>query len=101
MYEIRESIRDVGNVAITTYKRDVVMANIIEVEAGTNGYCGGDSGHGSRTYFRIQDKGSTDINATALDGGIEITLGGDSELESIIEALKFVVIVLEDMANNG
>jgi len=28
---------------ITTYIRDVVSCNILEVEAGTTGYCGGET----------------------------------------------------------
>lgn len=35
--------------------------NILEVEAGTTGYRGGDTGHGGRTYFRIQNAASTDM----------------------------------------
>ena len=31
-------------------------------------------------------------------GGIEVTLGGDCELETIITALKFITKVLEDGA---
>jgi hypothetical protein len=58
MYEVKENRRTLGDgTEITTYTRDVVSCNILEVEAGTNGYQGGDSGHGSRTYFRIKDEG--------------------------------------------
>jgi hypothetical protein len=54
MYEVKENRRKLQDgTEITTYTRDVVSANILEVEAGTNGYQGGDTGHGSRTYFRI------------------------------------------------
>lgn len=105
MYEIKRRKQIVGGMEVTTYQREVAYANILEVEAGTSGYCGGDSGHGSRTYIRIQDEGGTDIDITSIHGdydikGVEITLGGDSELKSIIEALKFVVTVLEDQAQN-
>ena len=75
--------------------------DILEVEAGTNGYQGGDSGHGGRTYFRIKDEGSTDMNIqTRSDryGGseVEVILGGDCELETMIRALKFITKVLEE-----
>lgn len=102
MYEIKENRRTLRDgTEITTYTRDVVSANILQVEAGTNGYQGGDSGHGSRTYFRIKDEGSTDMNIeTHINryGGseFEVTLGGDCELETMIRALKFIVKVLED-----
>lgn len=86
---------------ITTYTRDVLGANDLEVEAGTNGYQGGDSGHGCRTYFRIQNAGSTNIEIRSIYGrpdaeGLEVILGGDGELETIIRALKFITKVLED-----
>ena len=54
MFEIKENRRVLPDgTEITTYSRDVISANILEVEAGTTGYKGGDTGHGGRTYFRI------------------------------------------------
>ena len=83
---------------ISTYTREVISANILEVEAGTTGYMGG---HGGRTYFRISDCGSTDMEVrTFVDrhvcNGFEVFLGGDCELETTIRALKFITKVLED-----
>ena len=55
MYEIKENRRRLKDgTEISTYTRDVVSCNILEVEAGTTGYRGGDTGHGGRTYFRIK-----------------------------------------------
>ena len=48
MFAITEGTRKVFGTEITTYTRDVVSANLLEVEAGTNGFQGGDAGHGSR-----------------------------------------------------
>ena len=102
MYEIKESRRELfDGTEITTYTRDVVSANILQVEAGTTGYKGGDTGHGGRTYFRISDETSTDIHVTPfMDrfgyNGFEVTLGGDCELETLIRALKFITKVLEE-----
>ncbi len=103
MYEIKENRRVLNDgTEITTYTRDVVSCNILEVEAGTTGYKGGDTGHGGRTYFRIEDQASTDIQVHPIgryaDEGFEVTLGGDCELETIIRALKFITKVLEDEA---
>ena len=102
MYEIKESTRKIDGMDVTTYTREIYSANVLSVEAGTNGYQGGDSGHGSRTYFRITDCGSTDIRVKAHgydgDEGLEVILGGDCELETIIRALKFITKVLEDQA---
>ena len=56
MYDATERRRKLyDGTEITTYTRDVVSANILQVEAGTTGYKGGDTGHGGRTYFRIED----------------------------------------------
>lgn len=102
MYEIREKRRALNDgTEITTYSRDVVSANILEVEAGTTGYRGGDTGHGGRTYFKIKDAASTDMDINVLRDrygctGFEVTLGGDCELETMIRALKFITKVLEE-----
>ena len=62
MYEVTERRRKLDDgTEITTYTRDVISCNILQVEAGTTGYKGGDTGHGGRTYFRIQDEASTDM----------------------------------------
>ena len=103
MFEIRENRRVLPDgTEITTYSRDILSANILEVEAGTTGYKGGDSGHGGRTYFRIADAAGTDIQVHPIgcyaDEGFEVVLGGDCELETIIRALKFITKVLEEEA---
>ena len=91
MYEIKQNRRRLKDgTELTTYSRDVVSANILQVEAGTTGYKGGDTGHGGRTYFRIKDEGCTDTE------GFEVVFGGDCELETMIRALKFITKVLEE-----
>ena len=103
MYQIKEGLRKIDGHSIQTFSREIINANILQVEAGTNGYCGGDSGHGSRTYFRIADLAGTDIRVNQIgdygDEGFEVTLGGDAELTTIISALKFITKVLEDQAD--
>ena len=103
MYEVKENSRKMHNGAvIRTFSREIVSANLLEVEAGTTGYMGGDGGHGGRTYFRIKDIGSTSIKVVPLgrdaDEGFEVYLAGDCELETMITALKFITKVLEDEA---
>ena len=102
MYEIKENNRKIDGMDVTTYMREIYSANVLSVEAGTNGYQGGDSGHGSRTYFRITDCGGTDmhVNTHGFEGdeGFEVFFGGDCELETVIRALKFITKVLEDQA---
>ena len=101
MYEVKRKERCVDYEKITTYQREVFCCNVLEVEAGSNGYHGGDSGHGSRTYFRIADLGGTDMevhSGTDKYGQsyFEVILGGDSELRTIIEALEFITQCLKD-----
>lgn len=101
---IRNGQRTVNGVKIETKKGEIYNCNILGVEVGTNGYQGGDTGHGSRTYIRIEDLGSTDINAWVDRNkfneteSVTIKLGGDTELYTIIEALKFITETLEEQA---
>ena len=102
MFAISEKTRKIDHMDVTTYTRDIISANLLEVEAGTNGYHGGDSGHGSRSYFRIENQGGTDIRVNPLgrhgEEGFEVIIGGDCELETMITALKFITQALEDGA---
>ena len=104
MFEIKENDRILPDgTEITTYTRDVISCNLLEVEAGTTGYMGGDTGHGGRSYFRIKVNssrmGKDDLIAIVDRYGcrsLEVFLGGDCELETMIRALKFITKVLED-----
>ncbi len=71
-------------------------------EAGTTGLCNGDTGHGSRTYLRLEDASSTDMRVR-INGGpetdcnkLEIIFGGDDELSAVIGALAFMLRALEE-----
>ena len=99
-YPAKKRTRKIDRSKVTTWSRDIVNCNILEVEAGTNGYHGGDSGHGSRTYLRLKNLGGTDIrcNVEADQFGcdsIEIILGGDAELKTMKEALRWMLTILE------
>ena len=105
MFEIKASERNVDGKTVYTFQREVCCCNILEVEAGTNGYHGGDSGHGSRTYFRVTDIGGTDMEVHSGEDKygqayFEVMLGGDSELRTIIEALEFITQCLKDEVND-
>ena len=99
------SFKEVDRQVFPIYTREIVSANLLEATAGTTGYQGGDSGHGCRTFIRICNQGSTDIRVKKLgdeygDEGVEIILGGDCELDTIIEACKFIADVLENQKKN-
>jgi hypothetical protein len=82
------------------YEKEIVSANILRVAAGTTGFRGGDSGHGGRTHIEIEDLANTDVQFIVEKNGrqLRIELGGDTELETIIEALEFVSETLEHEA---
>jgi len=98
--------RIVNGIPVTTWTRDITDANLLKVEAGTNGYKGGDTGSGSRTFLRIANQGGTDILFRINGRGLglagddfTITLGGDAELATIKEALKWMISILEVQSN--
>ena len=97
------SFNDIDNCG-TLYSEEFGFFNILGVTVATNGYQGGDSGHGGRTYIRMEDLSSTDIDARVSVGPdtnskVEIMLGGDSELDSVIEALRWAADKLEELKN--
>lgn len=100
MFEVTEEIRNLRNRPVHTFTRLIADDNLLEVEAGTNGFKGGDTSEGSRTFIRIEDQGDTDMKATALgiDGfeGLTLEFGGDEGLRSALTAFKFIVRVLEE-----
>lgn len=104
MKNIRKSTKTIRGVKVNTLKKIIENFNILEVEVGTTGFCGGDTmGGGGRTYFSIKDLASTDITVDILNdkfhseaAGVAIKFGGDSELETFIEALEFAVKELKD-----
>lgn len=81
--------------------RDMVGANILRVEVGTNCPCGGDGGHGGRTVLRLFDVGGTSWSVTVngdmhcgSPDGIEIEFKGDSEAVTLLAALEYAARIL-------
>ncbi len=102
-----EQKRTIDGLDVSTETKLIEGLCSLEVEVGTNGYHGGDSEHGCRTYVRFQNLASADIRVTLvlneLDEticGFELTLGGDSELDAIIKALRFAAETLESEKGN-
>lgn len=94
----------IDGIAVPVVETEITNANIIKVTAGTTGYRGGDSGHGGRTYFSIQDLASTDMRVRVnggewkdlmCEGPVEIAFGGDAELDTFIESLELAVRILK------
>jgi hypothetical protein len=86
---------------IVTKTREFTHAALFEVEVGTTGLRGGDSGHGGRTYLRLKDNGDTDIRISQREGEVTLVFGGDAELENLIAGLQFALDVLKDAKENG
>lgn len=82
-------------------------ANILEVTVATNGYHGGDAGHGCRTVVRFNDLAGTAVSARVIpesihgNGGAEIMLAGDCELSTMIDGLRFAADALEKIADEA
>ena len=95
-------VRRVDGKDVTTWSRDITDCCCIQAEAGTNGYQGGDWGHGSRVFLRLEDLAGTcfcngydDVELNDRVGEIVIALGGDSELGTIKEVLRWWLSILE------
>lgn len=92
----------VRGVQVPTLKKEICNINTLSVEVGTTGYKGGDTGHGGRTYLCIKDEDCTDIKAhiSSVEGrlSVEMKLGGDAELNTLIDALEFASTTLRKMS---
>lgn len=99
MHEIKSSSRTVHGQEVQTWIAEFLNANVLQVEVGTTGYCGGDYGHGGRTFFKIKDEGGTALYVNGEEAGeVEIVLGGDAELTTFIQSLEFALEVLKEQA---
>lgn len=85
----------VNGKTVTTFCAQFASANILEVEVGTTGFRGGDTGHGARTYFKLENLGGTDMTVSVTDNGVIIELGGDTEITTFVDALEFAVNIIK------
>ncbi|MHC5250679.1 hypothetical protein [Enterococcus sp. LJL90] len=98
---VKQGKRIINGVEVATTKISISNANILEVEVGTTGLKGGDSGHGGRSYLSFKDLGGTMMHGNIVQNGddtemIEIEFEGDSELETFIEGLEITLEILKD-----
>lgn len=89
---------------ICAIEEDYFGNGILNVTAGTTGYCGGDSGHGGESFIKLRMQGG-DLSAS-IDGEVHtdiedliISVGGDWELDALIEGLRYATEALELIAN--
>jgi hypothetical protein len=86
---------------VVTKTQQFANAAILEVEVGTTGLRGGDTGHGGRTFLRFTDKAGTDMRIKSSEGEVLLVFGGDAELENLILALQFALDVLNESKESG
>jgi hypothetical protein len=72
-------------------------ANILEASIEHNGLKGGDAGHGGFVELTFRDVASTSMEVNGQESElVSLTFRGDTERETLLEALKFFVKELED-----
>ncbi len=96
--ESKISQNRVNGILIDTWIVQMNDACVLELEIGSTGFKGGDTGHGGRTYFRLKNMGAADLDMQINEDSNELVLkfGGDAELSTFIDALEFATGKLKD-----
>lgn len=98
-----EKTRTIKGVTFKTKKVTFENFNSLTVEVGTTGTCGGDGGHGGRTYLSIKGDEMTNMSIRTSPRKefdkkiVELSFGGDAELDTLICGLEFAVETLKEM----
>ncbi len=106
---VNEEVLSIDGNCVPFEQETFTILNSMAVMVGTNGSQGGDAGHGSRTYIRLQDISGTDFSARAFgrmgsnygNGGVEIVFAGDSELHVAIEMFQYIADTLKKQADRA
>jgi len=104
MYEVDTIEKTIDGKRLMVHTCEITDYNILQVSAGTTGHR--EERQDCITRFTIRDLGSTDIQVRPLypdygpfkdeAEGVEITLTGDSELDTIIDGLAFILQMLKN-----
>lgn len=80
-----------------------MSCSITNVCVGTNGYQGGDGGHGCRTYLSFEEQGcgSFEISIDPETQQLNLVAAGDDELRTLIKVLRFAADTLEAQSGRG
>jgi hypothetical protein len=83
--------------SVRNLKQEFNSCNILSVEVEHNGFRGGDSGHGGYVKIKFKDLGCThmELNDNVVDE-FDFTFKGNTERETLVEALKYVIKELEE-----
>lgn len=93
-----KKVRTIDSVRITTEETEISsLFNSLSVEAGTNGYKGGNAEKGSRTFIKIKNINNTNISVSrdTNGDGVAIKVSGDCELDTLIDAIDFISTTLK------
>ena len=97
-----ETVQMIDDVPVDTLHCHLTSCNILEFSVGTTGYCGGDYGHGGRTFIRMDFSESAALKVKVIKPDIvEIALGGDCELATLTGALEFMSLILSNSKVGG
>lgn len=101
MHEIKMNHRTIDGVELETWEQEITNCNILSAEAGTTSYRR-DCDDGARTFFSMKCIEDIAMKVKPIFGkwdetiGFEVEVCGDDQLDSIIDALKYITHVLEE-----
>lgn len=110
-----DEIKKIQEEGMIGYDAEIVSANILNAKVRTNGYHGGDAGHGGHSYIELQNSSCSCMQITVSDEdgvvfqteegesgqSVRIDMRGDTELYTLIKSLRFMADALEDSADYG
>ena len=97
-YPAEKRVRCIGDRKVVTWGREITSCNMLEVEAGTNGY----HGENSRAYLRVTTLSKADFyarvktNEAGQPVSVELCFGGNDGINAILRVLDFAKQVLSD-----
>jgi hypothetical protein len=77
-------------------EKTFVSANILTIRVEENGWGGGDAGHGGFVRISITDESSTSMYVNGVESHyFELEVRGDTERETLTQALEFALKTLK------
>lgn len=79
------------------FRKTINEVFLSSVKVATNGFHGGDAGHGSQTYIELScPLGDMHFSVKEKGKSLQVEAAGDAELQTLIKTFKFMVEVLEN-----
>lgn len=102
-YFLNKRLRTINGISVNTVETEISSPfNILSVEVGTTGKCGGNSKRGSRLYLKISDASNSNISIVkeGTGKGFILKAEGDCEITTLIEALDFCSMQLKKQCSD-